>query len=120
MTKVNKFDITVTYILVPMCLMAMTMVFFFSFQATQVLKERDALQTKVVNMASQFDNSQKLNAQFGGLVLGTQKLAKEGASSAKELVERLIQIGILPDPTKVPGAAPVPVAAPSIKAPVKP
>lgn len=120
MTKATKFEITPTYILVPMCVMAMTLVFFFAFQAIQVMKEKDGLNNSNTQLATTFEQSQKVNSQFGGLVLGTQKLAKEGTKTAKELVTQLVKIGILPDPAKAPGVAPVPAAMTKAKGPVKP
>lgn len=121
MTKAKNLEITTTYMLVPMCLMALTMVFFFVFQSTQVMKERDDLSRFSTSLTTPFEDGQKVNQQFGGLVLGTQKLAKEGTGSAKDLVARLIQIGVLPDPSKQATQAPVPVAQEGApKGPVKP
>lgn len=120
MTKATKFDITATYLLVPMAVMAFTMVCFFAFQSTQVLKERDGLTKRAASLVQAYGDSQKVNSQFGGLVMGTQKLAAEGSASAKSLAARLMQIGILPDPSKLPSKAPVPAAGDAAKGPVKP
>jgi len=119
MTKAEKFDITATLILVPMAVLAITMVCFFAFQTTQIMQERNNLHNRSVRIDSAYENSQKVNSQFGGLVLGTQKLAKEGSSSAKNLVKRLMQIGILPDPSKLLKAQ-IPVKKETGKLPVKP
>lgn len=102
--------ITVSRLLVPVVLMAGTMLLLFAFQMTQIVRDRDALQRAVGQQETPFQQGQKLNAQFGGLVVGTQKLAQEGNKSAQTIVERLKQLGVIP-PEQPAAASPAPVPA---------
>ena len=114
--------VSTTQMLVPMMLMAITIALFFAYQLTQIMRDRDSLHMTMGRLDAPYTESQKLNTQFGGLVLGTKKLAEEGNVSAKDLVKRLQQIGVLPSETQdSTSTAPVPVAAEkSEPGPVKP
>lgn len=112
MTTAHAERLPSRHILVPMVLMAFTMALFFVFQMTQVMRDRDSLNQAYGRQEPAFTESQKLNSQFGGLVVGTQKLAKEGNKSAVDLEAKLKQIGIIhePEPMTAQKTAPVPVA----------
>ena len=117
-----KSNLTLQNLLVPVAVMALTMALFFVFQMTQVMRDRTALNQAVTQLETPYAESQKLNTQFGGLVVGTRKLAEEGNETAKELVARLKQIGVLPEQDPQ-AAAPAPVPAATEKtepSPVKP
>lgn len=115
---------TVSRLLVPLAVMAGTMFLLFAFQMTQIMRDRDALHQTIGRQEKPLEESEKLNAQFGGLVVGTQKLAMEGNKSAKPIVERLKQIGVIPPQESAPGASPAPVPGamepPPPPGPVKP
>ncbi len=113
---------TVSRLLPPLALLAGTMMLLFAFQMTQIVRDRDALMQTLGRLEKPMQESEKLNAQFGGLVVGTKKLAEEGDKSVQPLVERLKQIGvIMPDqqaaPTPITGIGKAPPVAPG---PVKP
>ncbi|MGE4351146.1 MAG: hypothetical protein AB7E52_03045 [Bdellovibrionales bacterium] len=112
MTQAATMRISTKHLLVPMLVMAFTMALFFVFQMTQIMRDRDALNQTFGRQTAPFEQSQKLNAQFGGLVVGTQKLAEDGNKSAVQLTERLKQIGVIQTPSAAPAqqTAPVPVA----------
>jgi len=122
MTHANTDRVSTTQILIPMTIMGFILCFFFMFQLSQVMRDRDALHQTIGKMESPYAESQKLNAQFGGLVVGTQKLAREGNASAVDLEKRLKQVGIIQDPSQSAATtAPVPVAKEkSVPGPVKP
>lgn len=105
----NTDKITTTQVLVPMTVMAFSLFLFFAFQSFQVMQERDNLKANMGKLDSALEQSQKLNAQFGGLVVGTQKLAGEGNAIAKDFVGRLKKIGVIMEPK----AEPMPVEAPA-------
>jgi len=96
MSAAKSTTIPLKHVLVPISLMAFTMALLFAFQMTQILRDRDALYLTLGRQEVPLQNSQKVNNQFGGLVVGTQKLAAEGNKSAMFLVERLKQIGVIP------------------------
>lgn len=107
----NTDKISTTHLLVPMGVMALSLVMLFAFQTNQVLKEREALQQNLAKLEAPLEQSQKLNAQFGGLVVGTQKLAAEGNAIAKDFVGRLKKIGVIMEP-KAEASDVAPVQAP--------
>ena len=119
-----KDQITIKQLLVPLAIISLTMTLLFAFQMTQITRDREALEKTLQQQEEPLAQSQKLNSQFGGLVVGTRQLAQEGNPSAKNLVEQLKQIGVIPaeQPQAAPaGFAPVPAAqAPSQPGPVKP
>lgn len=121
MAHTSSEKISMTHLLVPMTVMAFTLALFFAYQLTQVMRDRDSLHQTIGRQDTPFMESQKLNAQFGGLVMGTKKLAEEGNVSAQELVKRLKQIGILPSDQASTTTAPVPAAMEkNAPGPVKP
>ncbi len=112
-------------LLVPVLVMAFTLALLFAFQMTQIMRDRTALQQTIERQEEPLRNAQKLTKQFGGLVVGTRKLAAEGSKGAQILVERLKQVGIIM-PAEGEGegsASPAPVPAaktPTVPGPVKP
>ncbi|MDD3183133.1 MAG: hypothetical protein PHD48_10080 [Alphaproteobacteria bacterium] len=112
MTHASSERVSMRQMLVPIVIMAFTMALFFAFQMTQVMTDRDSLNQAFGRQETSFTESQKLNTQFGGLVVGTQKLAQEGNKSAVELEKKLKLIGVIQSPpsTSAQQTAPVPVA----------
>ncbi len=112
MTHASSDRLSMRQILMPLVVMAFTMALFFAFQMTQVMRDRDNLNRNYGAQETAFTESQKLNSQFGGLVVGTQKLAKDGNQTAVELEKRLKQIGVIQSetPAIAQKTAPVPVA----------
>lgn len=123
MTSMKHDHLTVKSLLLPMAIMSFTLALFFVFQTTQVMRDRSYLTQTLSQMEAPFAESQKLNAQFGGLVVGTRQLAEQGNVPAKELVKRLQQIGVMANQEVTPEGsnAMVPVAREKTPAgPVKP
>lgn len=111
MAHANADRVSNTQILIPMTIVGFLLAFFFMFQMAQVMRDRDALHQTIGRQEAPYTESQKLNTQFGGLVVGTQKLAKEGNATALDLEKRLKQIGVIQDASKnAQNVAPVPVA----------
>jgi len=121
MSHTNASHVSNTQILIPMTIMGFLLCFFFMFQLMQVMRDRDALHQTIGRQESPYTESQKLNAQFGGLVAGTQRLAKEGNATALDLEVRLKRIGIIQDAAPTAMTAPVPAAKEQgVPGPVKP
>lgn len=120
----GKPEITMTHLLVPMAMMAFTLTLLFSFQMTQIMRDREALHMTIQQQDAPLQEAQKLNAQFGGLVVGTRKLADQGSKGAQALVEQLKQIGVIPQqPSQTVQGTPAPIPAAMERpsdAPVKP
>ncbi len=114
MAAVDK-SITTTHILVPIAVMAVTLLLLFAFQMTQIMRDRTNLQQAMAQQQRQVEDAQKLNTQFGGLVVGTRKLAEEGDKNAQLLIEQLKKIGVIP--SERPGLPPAQVPAAMGKAP---
>lgn len=125
MTTTND-KMTPQQLLIPLSIITLSLLLFFAFQMTQVLKERGALKQNLANIQTPLEQGQKLTQQFGGLVTGTQKLALEGNVIAKDFVERLKKIGVIMAPpanAEKPASPMAPVPAASEvpeKGPVKP
>lgn len=123
MSHANSERISIKQMLLPLVIMSFTMALFFIFQMTQVVRDRDVLNRTYGTQEALYVDSQKLNTQFGGLVVGTQKLAREGNTSAVELEKRLKQIGVLQEPSTLNAQQPAPVPVAMEKrsnGPVKP
>ncbi|MFA6280499.1 MAG: hypothetical protein WC612_06890 [Bdellovibrionales bacterium] len=120
MTSTKHDQLTVKNLLLPMAVMAFTMALFFVFQLTQVMRDRSFLTQTAAQLETPYAESQKLNAQFGGLVVGTRQLAEQGNATAKELVNRLKQIGVLPNQEATPADSPASVPVAHEKAPAGP
>jgi hypothetical protein len=113
--------ITVAQILLPTTLVAFALFLMLSFQMTQVLRDRDALHQAKAQQEKPLEDAQKVQTQLDALVKGTQNLAEKGDKKAKGIVDKLIKLGVLPNPnaaTAAPGATPA--AAPSATSRVAP
>jgi len=117
---------TTTHILVPVSLMAFTMMLLFAFQGTQIMRDRDALHEAKGQQEKAFVDSQRVQEQVKALLVGTQQLAEKGNKNAQEISARLKQAGIIQTPAAAPAekaASPAPVPAASEtpeRGPVKP
>ncbi|MDX9689850.1 MAG: hypothetical protein EOM37_00935 [Proteobacteria bacterium] len=110
-------------VLVPVTIMALTLVITFGYQMGQILSDRNRLVAMDQQLSEPFAQSKKLNDQFGGLVRGTNLLAQEGNETAKQLASRLIELGILTAPSealKQPAKPPVPIDTQKKEEAVKP
>lgn len=79
---------------VPMLLASLAVLGWFGFQATQLVKERDALQGAYASQQQTVDNSAKLRASLDAIAADTQRLADGGNANAKLLVDELRKRGI--------------------------
>lgn len=79
---------------VPVLLLALALVVWFGFQASQLYGERAQLASLRGGQDATYQNAQKMRAQLDSLASGTQKLADGGNKNAQAVVNALQQRGI--------------------------
>lgn len=85
-------------IFLPILLGLVTLFIWFGFQASQLLKERDNINTLSANQQAIHDNAQKLRVQLDALAAGTARLAQQGNPNAQQVVNALRAQGITINP----------------------
>jgi len=92
-------------VFVPVALLAVTLLLWVGFQTTQLITERQTLQTLRQGQEAQIQSSQKLRASLDTIASGTAKLAQQGNPSARLIVEELKKRGVTinPNPSAAPG-----------------
>lgn len=86
----------------PILLGLITLVLWFGFQTSQLIKERDNLNTLRTNQQAMHDNAQKLRIQLDVLAAGTARLAQQGNPNAQQVVNALRAQGITINPNATP------------------
>ncbi len=128
MSKTN-FNLTMRHLLAPITLLSVTVFFLLSYQTTQILRDRDALNMTKGQQQKAFEDASRLQEQLKALLLGTQKLTDEGNKNTKVITEKLKEMGIhvqsptAPNPDGARGITPAPVPPATEKTergPVKP
>ena len=89
---------------IPFVILALSVTGWAAFQMTQLLRERDSLETAHSSQERPMENSKKLRDQLDGLARETQLLANKGNAGARLIVEELKKRGITINPE--PPAAP--------------
>lgn len=89
-------------IVLPILLGLLTLVLWFGFQTSQLLKERDNLDALSANQQAIYGNAQKLRAQLDALAAGTARLAQQGNPNAQQVVNALNAKGITINPDAAP------------------
>ena len=89
---------------IPLLILALAVAGWATFQMTQLLRERDALETARSGQDRLMENSKKLRDQLDGLARETQLLANKGNAGARLIVDELKKRGITinPEPTLTP------------------
>jgi len=110
-------------VFVPVFLLALTYVAWTVFQTTQLVVERNALQTLRSNQDKQVEESKKVRERLESLSRETQLLANRGNRGAQLIMEELRRRGItittdVPSQPP-PSAAPAPTPAPAPAEPQK-
>jgi cell division protein FtsL len=82
----------------PVLLLALAVVIWSTFQATQLFEERGNLEKLRSSQDATYQNAQKMRAQLDALATGTQKLASAGNKNAQAVVNALQQRGITINP----------------------
>lgn len=90
-------------IFLPMLFALLTLVVWFGFQTSQLLKEREDLKTLSTNQEAIYANAQKMRVQLDALAAGTARLAQNGNASAQKVVGALKAQGISINPEAAPG-----------------
>lgn len=85
---------------VPLLLGLITLVVWFGFQTTQLLKERDNLASLRANQTTIYANAQKMRTQLDAIAADLARLAQAGNPHATQMVNALKARGITIDPSK--------------------
>lgn len=72
----------------------LTLVVWFGFQTSQLLKEREDLKTLSGSQEALYANAQKMRVQLDALAAGTARLAQQGNESAQKVIGALKAQGI--------------------------
>lgn len=78
----------------PLLLMALALVIWFSFQLLQTLKARDGLIQTINNQETSVQNSKKVQQSLAALAMGTKQLAAQGNTNAAQIVTALSKRGV--------------------------
>jgi Na+-translocating ferredoxin:NAD+ oxidoreductase RnfD subunit len=93
----------------PLLLGLATLALWFGFQTTQLLKERDNLNTLRNNQTTIYTTAQKMRTQLDAIAAETARLAQAGNPHATEIVNALKARGITIDPNAAQKPAQKPV-----------
>lgn len=83
-----------TSVFLPVLLIALALVIWFGFQASQLNQERAQLANLRSSQEATYQNAQKMRTQLDSLAAGTQTLASAGNKNAQTVVNALQQRGI--------------------------
>lgn len=78
----------------PLLLIALALVIWFSFQLSQTLKARDNLIQTFNNQETSVQNSKKVQQSLAALAMGTKQLAAQGNGNAAQIVTALSKRGV--------------------------
>jgi len=81
-------------VFLPVALLAVAIFLWVGFQTTQLIRERQALQTLRQGQEAQVQSSQKLRASLEAIATGTAKLAQQGNPNARLIVDELRKRGL--------------------------
>lgn len=87
---------------IPLLLIAIALVIWTGFQTTQLLRERRYQKAVLNEQSPTVEQSKKLRNQLDSIAKGTLKLADQGNSNAKIIVEELRKRGITINPGESP------------------
>jgi len=86
--------VTVAQILLPVSLVAFVLFLLLAFEFTQVMRDRSAMRQAMAQQDKPVEEVQRVQTQLNALAIGTQKLADNGDSNAKGIIERMNKLGI--------------------------
>jgi hypothetical protein len=91
---------------IPVLILALVMLAWFTFQAMQLRFERDAIHTMMTAQDKTVADSQKLRDSLDTIARGTQQLADGGNPNARIVVDELKKHGITINPNPPTPTAP--------------
>ncbi len=81
-------------LMLPIFMISLSLAAVFSFETYQAVQDRGRVQQAIAAQETQYQDAKKLQAQFNGLVLGTQQLADLGNKDAEKISARLQELGL--------------------------
>jgi hypothetical protein len=89
----------------PLILVILALVIWFSFQTVQLYNERQNLKTMHANQEQIITDAGKMRTQLDAIAAGTKQLADQGNANAQEIVQQLAKSGISINPKQQTGAS---------------
>lgn len=89
--------ITPSQVLLPVFLLALSMLVFLGFQTSLLVNDRTAISNNYAQQEKPLEQSAKIKAQLTALVSGTVKLAQSGNKNAQVITDQLKKSGLLQD-----------------------
>lgn len=89
---------------VPLLLLSLVIAGWFTFQTTQLMRERESLQATRVGQEKSVQDSTKLRTSLEAIVRETATLAANGNASARLIVDELRKRGLAISPNAPPGS----------------
>jgi|CXWL01.1.fsa_nt_gi hypothetical protein len=91
---------------VPVLFLVVAVLVWAGFQTTQLMKEKETLETIHTNQASTLDQAVKVRNQLDSIAKKTTELAGKGNAGAKLLVDELQKRGVVINATAGPATPP--------------
>src|ERR1700677_2559226 len=100
--------VTIAQILLPVSLIGFVVFLMLAFEFTQIMRDRNAMRQAMTQQEKPLEDVQRVQTQLNALAIGTQKLADNGDSNAKGIIDRMNKLGIT---VKMPPLGGAPAAA---------
>jgi hypothetical protein len=116
MANSEKCCVTTGHVLFPLSIVAFVLMLSLGFQSSLIFTERSNMHGAIAQQAKAVEDSNKVQAQFSTLALGTKKLAASGNKNAAAIADQMKKAGItFQDETQqaAPAAAPAANAVPA-------
>ena len=94
----------------PLLVGLITLVVWFGFQTSQLIKERETLANLQANQTTIYNNAQKMRTQLDAIAGELARLAQAGNPNAAQMIQALNARGISIDPSKATPAEDKPAA----------
>jgi hypothetical protein len=82
----------------PVLLVVAGLLIWTGFQTLQLVNERTATSKALENQAALMDNAKKMRSQLDAIAANTRRLADQGNSNARLIIEQLARNGVSINP----------------------
>jgi hypothetical protein len=110
MFTLNNGKVTDLHILQAVGLVAFVLFLTLAFQLSQVMRDHENLHDALARQDQPLENLTRIQSQLDTLAVGTLNLSQKGDKNAKEIIDRMKQLGIN---VRSPASAPLGNQAPA-------